>query len=133
VIVVDTNVIAYLFVHGDRSKEAREVFTMDPEWTAPLLWRSEFRSVLLHYMRLGDLVLEDAVDIFNLSQELMHQREYEVESRSVLALARDTNCSAYDCEFVTLAISFSVPLVTADRQILKDFPDVAVPMADFSR
>lgn len=131
-IVVDTNVIAYFFVHGDHSGEAREVYKNDPEWNAPLLWRSEFRSVLLYYMKQGDLVLEDAVDIFNLSLELMYQREFEVDSRSILTLAQDVDCSAYDCEFVALANYLSVPLVTADRKILKDFPDVAVPMAGFA-
>ena len=125
-IVVDTNVIAYFFVHGDRSKEAREVFKIDPEWTAPLLWRSEFRSVLLHYMKLGDLILEDAVDIFNLSQELMYQKEYEVESQSVLALARDANCSAYDCEFVNLAKDLGILLVTQDKKVLHSFPKTAI-------
>lgn len=50
-----------------------------------------------------------------------------VDGRTVLSLALDSGCSAYDCEFVWLARDLRVPLVTADRQVLGTFPDIAVP------
>jgi hypothetical protein len=62
---------------------------------------------------------------------LMRGREYQVVSRRVLSLAAASACSAYDCEFVALAQDLGVPLVTADRQILQEFADVAVPLGDF--
>jgi predicted nucleic acid-binding protein len=43
-IVVDTNVVAYLLLGGEKTGEARMVFHKDPTWAAPLLWRSEFRN-----------------------------------------------------------------------------------------
>ena len=63
------------------------------------------------------------------SQEaLVAGYEYEVASRDVIGLVRDSDCSAYDCEFVALAQSLGVALVTADAKILKAFPRVAVPL-----
>ena len=41
-----------------------------------------------------------------------------------------SHCSAYDCEFVALALELEVPLVTADRQLLRSFPRIAVPFPD---
>ena len=50
-IVVDTNVLAYLLITGERSAEAERALRKDPFWAAPLLWRSELRNVLALYMR----------------------------------------------------------------------------------
>jgi len=50
-------------------------------------------------------------------------------SDDVLQLVRDSSCSAYDCEFVALAKKLSVPLVTEDKQILKDFPMISISLA----
>ncbi len=38
---------------------------------------------------------------------------------------------AYDCEFVALARDLNVPLVTSDKQVLTQFPDVATSLATF--
>ncbi|MBN1406945.1 MAG: type II toxin-antitoxin system VapC family toxin [Calditrichaceae bacterium] len=59
-IVVDTNVIAYLFFQGDYSKNAVALLKYDPIWIVPFLWKSEFRNVLTLYIRQGNLSLEDA-------------------------------------------------------------------------
>ena len=50
-IVVDTNVIAHLFLPGIHTEKARSVFMLDSEWCAPIVWRSEFRNVLAFYIR----------------------------------------------------------------------------------
>jgi predicted nucleic acid-binding protein len=46
-------------------------------------------------------------------------------------LAAGSTCSAYDCEFVALAQELGTVLVTMDKQILRDFPDVAVSIDTF--
>ena len=55
-IVVDTNILAYLLLPGKRSAAARSLLKRDPEWAAPMLWRSELRQVLTTYLQRGDLV-----------------------------------------------------------------------------
>ncbi|HEV8408250.1 MAG TPA: hypothetical protein VGQ34_09990, partial [Sphingomicrobium sp.] len=52
-------------------------------------------------------------------------------SRAVLEIAASSGLSAYDCEFVALAQSLAVPLVTQDRAVLKAFPDLAMTMEGF--
>jgi predicted nucleic acid-binding protein len=55
--------------------------------------------------------------------------EHEVDSRLVLELVRDSDCSAYDCEFVALAMALGVKLVTMDAKLLKAFPKYAVALS----
>lgn len=51
-IVVDSNVIAYLFLTGEHTAAAERLLAREPEWAAPVLWRSEFRNILAGHMRL---------------------------------------------------------------------------------
>ena len=45
-ILVDSNVLAYLYLPGDRPAETEALLDQDPDWAAPVLWRSEFRNIL---------------------------------------------------------------------------------------
>ncbi len=130
-IVADTNLISYLFLPGDRTAEAEEVLKKDPDWSAPLLWRSEFRNVLAAYMRQDFLSLVTAIGIMREAETLLAGREYAVPSERVIETADDCTCSAYDCEFVVLAQDLGIRLVTADQQILREFPEIASSPREF--
>ena len=128
-IVVDTNVIAYLFLPGEHTARAEALLKKDREWAAPLLWRSELRNILATYVRKEALDLATAQGIADLAEGLMRGREYAVRSDAVLAAAAASGCTAYDCEFAVLAEELRTPLVTTDKQLLKAFPRVAKPLA----
>ena len=130
-IVVDTNVISYFYLNSTNSVLAEQVFEIESVWSAPLLWRSEFRSVLTLYFRQEILSLFEAIEIFEFAEKLLREREYEVNAAQVLKLSYDSGCSAYDCEFVNLAVDLDVLLVTEDKKILKNFPDTAISMKKF--
>ncbi|MBP7866047.1 MAG: type II toxin-antitoxin system VapC family toxin [Acidobacteria bacterium] len=125
-IVVDTNVIAALLLAGEHARSAEALRRFDGDWIAPLLWRSEFRNVLSHYVRRGGLSLEEAQEVMEDAEALMRNSEYPVASRAVLDLAARSGCTAYDCEFVALAIASKTRLVTLDKQVLDCFPSSAV-------
>lgn len=131
-IVVDTNVIGYLFLSSEQSPFAENALQKDSEWAAPILWRSELRNVLTLYMRKNLLTLEQAQRIINAALELLRGREYEASSYEVMRLASESSCSAYDCEFIAVANDLKVPLVTVDRQLLSEFPAVAVSLNSFA-
>jgi predicted nucleic acid-binding protein len=131
VIVVDTNILVYLYINSDRSVQAAALLRHDPDWAAPLLWRSEFRNVLALYLRKQRLSLVEARQIMDDATELMMDWEYEVTSYHVLDLVAQSTCTAYDCEFVALAQELGVPIVTTDRQILDQFPNVAASLDGF--
>lgn len=131
-IVADTNLFAYLYIKGEQTTLAEAVFLRDPVWSAPLLWRSEFRNILAGLVRNKTLTLPGAVNLLRETEEWMKGREYAVVSHHVLDLAASSGCSAYDCEFVALAEDLSVNLVTNDQQILKAFPRKAVSLKEFA-
>jgi len=128
VIVVDSNVVAYLYLPGDYTETAEALLEHDSDWAAPLLWRSEFRNILAGYMRRKTLTFEAARDLQLEAESLLAGAEHEVDSRLVLELVRDSDCSAYDCEFVALAMTLGVKLVTMDAKLLKAFPKHAVAL-----
>jgi predicted nucleic acid-binding protein len=130
-IIVDTNIIGYFYLTSDRSIQAEKALLKDPFWSAPILWRSEFRNVLTLYIRKKLLKLEEAQEIIEEAMRLMQDREYEVSSQQVLNLAARSTCSAYDCEFIALANDLNSPLVTVDKQILVQFPKVAISLDQF--
>lgn len=125
-ILVDTNVVAYLYLPGDHTRKAEALLESDEDWLAPVLWRSEFRNILAGCMRRGTVTFQVALDLQREAEDLLAGGEHEVDSRLVLDLVRDSDCSAYDCEFVALARSLGVKLATMDKRILKAFPEDAV-------
>lgn len=132
-IVVDTNVIGSLFLSSEHSVLAERSLQKDNEWTAPILWRSEFRNVLALYMRKNIIKLEQAQQIMNSALNLLKGREYDVPSYEVLKLASTSNCSAYDCEFIATANDLKIALVTVDKQLLREFSSVAISLNSFGK
>jgi len=131
VIVVDTNLLAYLLLPGGQGAVAEQVLARDPMWAAPLLLRSEFRSVLSGWIRRGALTLDRAVSTAVEAEDYVRGREYTVPARDVLELAGRSGCTAHDCEFVGLARQLGVRLVTSDRQLLAAFPETTVSPESF--
>lgn len=131
-IVVDSNVVAYLYIHGEHSSSSVQAFERDSEWVAPPLWRSELRSVLVQYIRQGRLSLDQAQSTMRAAEGLLDGHEHQPSSDRVLSLAAASGCTAYDCEFVAAAQELDVPLVTVDRQLLASFPQVAISLAAFA-
>jgi predicted nucleic acid-binding protein len=130
-IVVDTNVVAYLLIPGQHTAAARATLTRDPEWAAPMLWRSEFRNVLALYLHKRQLSLRLAVSLEEAAEALLVGREHGAASGEVLALADESGRSAYDCEFIAVARRLRLKLVTSDRPLLASFPEDTVALHVF--
>jgi predicted nucleic acid-binding protein len=129
-IVADTNLIVYLFVTGDQTALAQAVLDKDPYWIVPPLWQSEFRNVIASYIRRG-MPLQEGKRIMQTAKLTLENRQVVPSDDEILNLIGSNNCTAYDCEFVALAKQLNVHLVTADKQLLKEFPDCAISLDDF--
>lgn len=128
-IVVDSNVLAYLYLPGEHTAAAERLLERDPDWAAPVLWRSEFRNILAGYLRRGSLTFDQAHALQREAEELLVDAEFEVDSLKVLELVRDSDFSAYDCGLVALALQLETQLVTMDGKLLRAFPQIAVALS----
>ncbi len=128
-IVVDSNVVAYLYLPGDHTSKAEALLEKDPDWAVPILWRSEFRNILAGYLRRKILTFDQACDLQNEAEDLLAGSEFEVDSKAVLELVRDSDCPPYDCEFMALANKLQVKLVTMDAKLLRAFPKRTASLA----
>jgi predicted nucleic acid-binding protein len=115
------------------SAAADAAWAKDPDWIVPILWRSEFRNALAGSIRQRALSVEEASAIANLAETMLDRKEFTVSTSAVLQLVSRSNCSAYDCEFVALAHAEGVQLVTTNRQILREFPEIAISLEKFVR
>ena len=129
-IVADTNLIVYLFITGDQSTSAQKALEKDPYWITPPLWKSEFRNVLAGYMRRG-MTLKQAQQTMKDALAVMENRQVEPSSEKILELLANSQCTAYDGEFIALAYQIGIPLITADKQLRDQFPDVTISFEKF--
>ncbi len=131
-IVVDSNLIAYLLIPGNKSALAERILLKDPEWAVPLICRSEMRNILTLYMRHEGMSLVQANSTMEKAEALWRDREYAVPSDAVLKLTSLSSVTAYDAEYVALAKQLVVGLVTFDRPLRKAFPDIALEPEKFA-
>ncbi len=125
-IVSDTNLISYLWLSKYNFEIAEKIFSKDPVWCVPLLWKSEFRSVISKYLRAKLITKNECLEVIKLAENHLKESQYAINSDNVIDLILASNCSAYDCEFVSLAQQLDVPLLTFDNKILTEFPEIAV-------
>jgi len=69
-IVVDTNIISYLYLPTKYTDFAETLMKKDPQWAAPLLWKSEFRNVLSGYLRKKMLDFDSIISILQEAESL---------------------------------------------------------------
>lgn len=130
-IVVDTNVIAYFLIEGERTPLARRLWRHEPRWRVPVLWRHEFLNVLASYARTGGIAPPAAKRLWQTASRFCAPMEVEVDLGTALQLALDQDISAYDAWYLTLADTLDVPLVSEDRRLRKRCRGMATSMEEF--
>lgn len=130
-IVVDANVVAHFFIEGGKTALARRVRERDSQWIVPGIWRHEFLNILVSSCLFAKMPLETAHRIWGDADDMLRGGIYEPSMKDVLAAAVERSTTAYDAEYVTLAMAHGVRCVTEDLDLQKAFPEVAASMAAF--
>jgi len=131
-IVVDTNIIAYSLIEGDRTGQVLKARDRDPAWLVPGLWRHEFLNVLSTFTRRKLLTLSQAEDTWKNAVRMLHKKEHPVDHASALRLSVENSISAYDAHYIALAKSLGVRCMTEDRALLNKFPGLTISAGKMS-
>lgn len=130
-IVVDTNIIAYLLIQSEKTSLAQQVYARDREWIVPALWQHEFLNVLASFVRYGGGDRSMAIGLWQEAVQLLGARQWHVTLTDALLMAVEHEISAYDAQFVVLAQSASVPLISEDRRLQTRFSETVWSMQKF--
>jgi predicted nucleic acid-binding protein len=130
VIVVDVNVIVYLLTETPQRELARQVHERDGDWLVPPLWRHEMLNVLATLTRQDVLNTSSALTVWRNALTLLGSREQRPDMEYALSLAIEHGISAYDAQYVALAASLGIQLVSEDKKLQRVLPDRAVSMTD---
>ena len=131
-IVVDNSVLVAFWLPGDLAAVAELAKVRDGLWAAPVVWRAEFRNVLASYLRKKWMTEAEANAAYVNAQKDLGPQEFTVPTERILQLVVASDCPAPACEYVALAQDLGVPLVTTDKQILREFPKFAVALEKFA-
>lgn len=132
-IVVDVNVVAYLLIAGDKTELAQQAWAKDPQWRVPTLWRHELLNVLATYVRNGGVAAEGALTIWRQAIALLGSGEEQPSMEQALLLTAEHQISAYDAQYVALALAHRLPLISEDRTLQRKFPEIVLSLEEFCR
>ncbi|MBO6575870.1 MAG: type II toxin-antitoxin system VapC family toxin [Rhodothermales bacterium] len=132
-IVADTNLVVHFFVRSGRTEGADGVFSRDPVWCAPSIWKSEFRNTLLQLIKHRRLSVPEAAAAWANATLFVRTAEMDPPVEQVLDVGLRRGLSAYDAEFVVTAQRLGLQLITTDRGILSTCRETAISPEDFCR
>jgi len=121
-VVVDTNVLAYLLITGEWTPAAQPLFAQDDDWHTEPFALVEFSNLLATACRTRGLQLAQARSLLEKAEELLQDRTHAVSHSMALAVANEFAISAYDGRFVALAAQFDTALITEDARLHRAAP-----------
>lgn len=130
-IVVDSNVLAARNLTSVLTAKAEQVERKDPLWVVPVLWRYEFQNILATAIKANKITPELALDVWQRVVDVMSDNEADPPVGRVIQLIAQHHITAYDAQFIALALEMGVFCVTEDLELREKFPVVAVSMDGF--
>jgi len=130
-IVVDANILIYSLIEGDYSPLVHKLRERDVDWRTTGLCLHETLNVLATYQRRDILTLAQCKKLLEHAERFMKVAQCEMKMEAALAMAAKYTITGYDAQYVALAQSLNVPLITEDRKLREAVPGIAFPMQEF--
>jgi predicted nucleic acid-binding protein len=129
VVLVDTNILAYLIIEGDRTASAQKLFERDSDWCSEAFVMVEFSNILATYVRTKALTQAQGTRLLTEAQALLSTLHNMTNTRA-LETAMQYEISAYDARFISLARHLKLRLVTEDAKLRTAVPSWTISLAD---
>jgi predicted nucleic acid-binding protein len=130
-IVVDSNIIAARNLTSALTPKAKQVEQKDPVWIVPCLWRYEFQNILATAIKAKQITSAQALDVWQMVSGILMENESEPPAARVIELVAHYGLTAYDGQFIALAMDMGIRCVTEDQELQGKFPGMAVSMEEF--
>ena len=132
-ILIDTNILAYLLIDGERTAVARELHRRDSDWRSEAFLMVEFSNVLLRYMTSRALPLPAALGFLRHAEQVLRGKLANVPHEAVLENAARFGITAYDARFLTVAETTGLKLTTEDAKLRAAAPDLTQSLSEALR
>lgn len=129
-LLVDTNVVAYLLIQGDHTAPAQELRRRDPDWRSEAFLLVEFTNVLASSIATKRMTVPVAQDSLTKAVSLLDGKLARIAHASVLSIAARHHVSAYDARFLALADQLGRRLVTEDARLRIAAPELTQTLAE---
>jgi len=129
VVLVDTNILAYLMIQGDRTAAAQKLFERDSDWCSEAFVIVELSNVIATYVRTGGLTHAQGAKLLVEAQAHIPTLNSVVNAQA-LETAMQFGISAYDARFISLAKQLKQKLVTEDAKLRVAVPAWTMSLAE---
>ncbi len=129
-LIVDTNVVAYLLIEGDYTAAARSLHRRDDDWRSEAFIMVEFINMLAASIAAKRMDSVLAQRFLAETTSLLHGKLAAVRHDSVLLMALQYRVSAYDALFLALAQQLNRRLITEDAKLRAAAPKLTRSLAE---
>ena len=129
-LLVDTNVVAYLLIEGDHTEAAQELRIRDSDWRSEAFLLVEFTNVLASSIARKRMTLSMAEDLLAKVFSLFDGKLGRIPHASVLAIAARHRVNANDARFLALADQLGSRLITQDARLRAAAPALTQSLAE---
>jgi predicted nucleic acid-binding protein len=130
-IVIDANILIYALIECDNSRLIPQLRAKDADWRTTELCQHETLNVLVTYQRRGILTLEQCRGLLKHARRFITDAQHQVDMEASLTIAAKYGITGYDAQYVALAESLSVPLITEDRKLRQAVAGVGISIQEF--
>ena len=129
-LVVDTNIIAPLYIRSAYTDGVHQLRRRDGLWRTDPFAIIEFSNVLATYQRARYLTTAEAQRCLAQADRFLRPHYVEVPHKAALELAIRHGVTAYDARFLALAQRLGLRLITEDNKLRAAAPALTQSLAE---